>query len=463
MYQITSTMKNEKIYRRWRGTPPRKEETMAYSKSIKQLEEQLKQAKLEEKEDKKNKVSTIMNTFIEDPLWKDLLCKDELSAKIVYGTEPPFQDTYGITRRKGSEVIDTDVNYFRAHIENTMNISYSENEMWSIIRTIAERNAFNPLKDHLDSLVWDGVPRLANVLFDYAGVVPRDEAHRALLVKVWLTWTTGLAKRAYEPGCKFDEMFVLDGVQYLGKSAFWRILAGSFFCDTPIDLSSKDAYINIQGVWLYELAEMETITKADTDRQKNFLSSTMDKFRPPYQRTGVNVPRSTAFCGTTNESLYLTDNTGSRRFYTATCEGYIKQDEFKKVRDQVVAEMVHNYKNNTVQTWLSPADHELHTLENLKKTPEDWFKRPITEWIENTKPTAVSLSQVYDGAHIPVGNRTRSFQMRIDKIMKQLGWTFNGAVYQRGTQSQSSHGFYVTPKPDFTPIDITSARKKVAT
>jgi putative DNA primase/helicase len=114
-------------------------------------------------------------------------------------------------------------------------------------------------------------------------------------------------------------MPVLEGEQGTGKSTAIRYLFGDrFFIDHLPDFHSKDSFQQLQGAWCIEVAELAALTKAEVKDVKQFLSRLVDKFRPPYGRNPIQVPRRTVFWGTVNPEEgqgYLKDPTGGRRFW----------------------------------------------------------------------------------------------------------------------------------------------------
>ena len=355
-------------------------------------------------------------------MFNKLIKKDEMSGKILYGDNPPW---YPLQTRakKGDEILESDILLFISYFEQ-IGYSFEKNKMWELINTVANSpsNSFHPLRDYLNGLQWDGINRAADTLFTYGGVVPMDNDHKRILQLQWKTWLVGAIQRVYEPGCKFDVCFVLDGVQYLGKSAFWKILAGEkFFSDTPVDLTSKDAYLVIQGIWIYELAELEAFGKADVNRQKSFLSSTTDRVRVPYSIKPIDFPRTTAIVGTTNEEEYLKDPTGNRRFFTATVSEEVNQEAMRRDRDQILAEAITWYRAG-VKNWLSFDDMAAVEAYNARKAPQDHLKQPISEWLDKNSKARITLNDIMDALSLSTSQRTRSIQVRIGIILSGFGY-----------------------------------------
>jgi putative DNA primase/helicase len=109
--------------------------------------------------------------------------------------------------------------------------------------------------------------------------------------------------RVFEPGCKFDEMLILEGGQGARKSTTAKILGGDWYTDARLNFLDKDSKLILQGRWIIEMAELEGMNKAETSETKRFLSEDTDLFRPPYGRKLVKFPRRCVFIGTVNLDL----------------------------------------------------------------------------------------------------------------------------------------------------------------
>jgi predicted P-loop ATPase len=126
--------------------------------------------------------------------------------------------------------------------------------------------------------------------------------------RVGRLWLVAAVRRIREPGCKFDEMLVLESpTQGLDKSSALAALAvkDDWFTDQlPLNADDKKVIETLAGRWIVEAAEL-----------KAFLSQRIDRARMSYGRLVTEVPRQCVIVGTTNDDAYLRDSTGNRRFW----------------------------------------------------------------------------------------------------------------------------------------------------
>jgi predicted P-loop ATPase len=248
-------------------------------------------------------------------------------------------------------------------------------------QVIAKEHRFHPVRDYLKKLSWDGTPRIDTWLIDCFGAVDTTFT-RAIGPR----WMTSGAARACRPGCQVDHVLLVQGPQGLQKSSGLRTLVGDdWFSDHVSDLGSKDSRLELHGVWVLELGELDKIRgAAQIQRVKAFITARFDRFRPPYGRRAESVPRSCIFSASTNDETPLTDETGNRRFWPIRC-GTINVPRIAEQRDQLWAEAYHRYQNGE-PWWLDTAGLNEAAAEEQERNYEvgvwddvilDWLDDPI--------------------------------------------------------------------------------------
>lgn len=293
---------------------------------------------LDGKGNKQVTVNNFVNAFKSDPLLNGLLAYDMLKETIVF-TRPSFTAKGS---KKGDLVSDTDISIIKGRIERMHGI-YNDAKLNDAIEQVSSDNAFHPIKLYLESLTWDGVPRIDTFLVDYMGA--EDNAYtREAFRKMLLAAVT----RIYEPGRKFDTALVFYSEQGVGKSTLIQRLSKGWFNDSLTNLSGKESYEAIQFAWLVELAELSALRKSDVEAVKNFISKREDTYRGAYARRVKTHKRQCVFFGSTNDDEFLKDATGNRRFFPVEVKRTRKtrlifEPEFDAIVDQLWAEAMEGY------------------------------------------------------------------------------------------------------------------------
>ena len=217
--------------------------------------------------------------------------------------------------------------------------------MEEAIKYLSFKNPYNPVKDKLNSLVWDKKPRLKNFLNNIFEV-PDDfkEIARWAFPSIIL----GAIKRAYKPGHKHDHFVILQGKQGCGKSTFLRDLClhPDWFSES-VSFSNNEAEFgrSLFGVMLAEVAELTGVGEANREKMKKLITKKVDRIRPMRANRSIDHPRTVIFVGTTNKDQPIPgDLTGARRFIVVEVgikHGWLKMKRLiKKHREQVFAEGV---------------------------------------------------------------------------------------------------------------------------
>jgi hypothetical protein len=285
---------------------------------------------------------------------------------------------------------------------------------------------FDPVREYLDGLEWDGTRRLDKWMTTYLGAED-TELTRAIgrLVLV------AAVRRARQPGCKFDQITVLEGPEGTGKSTAIEILAGkeNFSDQTILGLDDRQQQENTRGVWLYEIADLAGMSKADVDKVKAFASRLSDRARPAYGRQRVEQPRRCTFFATTNDETYLQSQTGNRRFWPVKT-GEIELAALRRDRDQLWAEAAEIEATGVPlklpeTLWLSAA-----TEQDKRREPDPW-----DEMLANVKGTVcdapdgsgkeerISTTTLFKlDLNLSADKCTNAAMKRLSYCMRRLGW-----------------------------------------
>lgn len=243
----------------------------------------------------------------------------------------------------------------------------------------AQHRHKNPLQDYLRGLVWDGVPRLHELPRRFA-------ASTSPMAGVFLRKTlVAMIARALNPGCKADTVLVLQGAQGTRKSTACEILGGDWYKVGTTDLGGKDSKVALRGTWVIEWAELASAYKSRVERLKEFITTRADSFRPVYGKSDRTYPRTNVFIGTTNDSEFLKDQTGQRRFWVVAVGGDIDTDWLEANRDQLFAEAVVAYRDG--EQWHLTQEEEAAQVSVAAQYVQapDWAE-DLEDWLEGSGP-----------------------------------------------------------------------------
>jgi hypothetical protein len=216
----------------------------------------------------------------------------------------------------------------------------SDRDLVGALNRSAQSNHFHPVRDYLRSQTWDGVNRVERLFVDYVGA--EDNAYHREAAMLFMI---GAVTRVFEPGHKFDFVPILEGLQGARKSTFIQILGRGWSSELEGDFhDTKGMVERMQGSWIVELPELQGFSKSEVTTIKGFVSRTTDKVRLAFERRAANYPRQCVFMGSTNETEYLRDATGGRRFWPIACSvAEIDTDRLLREIDQLWAEAIAMY------------------------------------------------------------------------------------------------------------------------
>lgn len=284
----------------------------------------------------------------------------------------------------------------------------------------ATGRAYHPVREYLESLKWDEEPRIHRLLTEALGGedLPLHQAYlRRFLISA--------VARALTPGCKVDTALILVGTQGAKKSTFFKTLFGAdWFGDSPIPIGDKDAAILLRTVWGYEAAEMEDLSRRTAEAVKQFLSTAADLFRTPFERNATHKPRHSVLCGSTNKPEFLTDETGSRRFWPLTVPKAwtVPIELLRGWRDQLWAEAVVAYRAGERWWFEREEEADLGRAEDVSQYQE---RDP---WEPDVRAALQTVHAPFTGAELLVWMKLRAEERntvnvrRVARILVSLGY-----------------------------------------
>lgn len=269
---------------------------------------------------------------------------------------------------KFSRDIDAvDVANLRFYLEREYGFRPSKEFASDLIATSAANHRVNPVREYLESLEWDGVPRLETCL---PGA--DDTAHNRLVARKVLV---GAVARMFEPGCKWDHTLVLHGPQGIGKTTWIERMAHVGVDERrPFHYSlgpiqQKDTLMAMHRSWIVVSDEGHSLRRSDARQLKEFLTQTHDVFRVPYDVSSPQRPRRFVIWSTTNDDVFLQRQEGNRRYLMVRCLRKFDIDAMTPgYVDQVWAEAVHLYR----------AGERLYLLDSEFQVTEE-ARRPFLE------------------------------------------------------------------------------------
>ena len=296
------------------------------------------------------------------------------------------------------------------------------------LSVIADQQRYNPLTEYLDALQWDGEPRIDRWITDRLGG-PDDELTQAASRMLF----QAMVARAYKPGTKYDMLIVLEGMQGTRKSTAMKELCPKedWFTDHAMEFSGRgnpaDAIMPFIGKWLHEFPEISTLTPATMNKAKAMLSKSLDSFRKPYGKGFEDAPRTFVSVGTTNDSVYLADMTGNRRFLPIRLDNRdIDTDAIKRERNDLFAEAVAMYKADPDAPVQLPQRYwkAAASSADLRQADHPWADKLHVFLDGRTRVASIELHRVVGikGSH--GANETKT----LAAVMNALGWEHKKAV-----------------------------------
>lgn len=303
---------------------------------------------------------------------------------------------------------------------------------------------------------WDGKPRLDGWLHDCAGVA--DTAYGKTLSRLMVV---SLVARAYDPGCQYRYVIFLEGAENIGKSKLLRTLASPpWYREISSSLEGKESHILIQGAWLAELSELESLNKTGENRLKSFITMQEDSYVPKFKNYSINVPRRTVFIGSTNEirGEILKGQTGNTRWLPVVCGATVRPEELERVRDQLFAEAREYYQTHRDTWWQLGEEAEVQAAsEREARREKSPFEEKLASWLPEHAMVKGDVrytwwDQIVEDCLklLPAQWSDKRIQSDITRALQALHWVRDkerDTRYVTRAQKPDHEGYYASKKP----------------
>jgi predicted P-loop ATPase len=346
--------------------------------------------------------------------YRGLFMWDLFRSKIYLTHMPPWRSN---KKNLDMRMSDTDYTELKMDIAINARLDATSQLLDEGVLAIALARSFHPICDWLNSLSWDGTPRLHRIFG--SGPYKMQIAKIFLLASVY---------RIFYPGYKFDHMLVIAGKQGLQKSLLIQKLGGEFTKTLSSMPTDRKGLQELEGAWWIELPEITAVNKVDINAVKAFITTTLDTYIPMYGRHGVqDYPRVAIPVWTLNptDAGFIVDDE-NRRFLIVEQKEVIDCDYIEKNRDQIFAEVMELYRQGVKPHVLVQAIKV--TAEEIaqanRTNDEDPWELSIKLWLIGKEDQKIYTRDIFTDVLCShrVGDWDKKSQMRIARVLKKLGW-----------------------------------------
>ncbi len=346
------------------------------------------------------------------------ILRDYRKIEKAFGSQLRYNRLFARVELKGKE-FEPSLAKIEFVVEHNLKLKSGRDDIGDCVMKIAKQNEYHPVREYLESC-YATYGKNSDVLHGFAHRYFGTEVriHQIATVKFLIS----AVARAYEPGCQVDAALILQGGQGIRKSSFFRVLASpEWFDDSFGNAGDKDERLKLHCAWILEWAELESIFKRkDMSQVKAFITTKIDRIRPPYGRSVEVMARSSVFCGTTNQTDFLNDGTGNRRFWVVPVEKPIDTELLAQERDRIWAAATALYKDG--HQWHLTAEEEAEMNMGRKAfEAADVWEEEILDFIEfkNELSTQEILQEVLG---IELNQQNAMNQRRVRDILMRANW-----------------------------------------
>lgn len=303
---------------------------------------------------------------------------------------------------------------------------------------------YNPFLEYLQSLPeWD---RQTDYILQLAGFVKVRSEERARFDNHFKKWMVRTIKCAVVDDYFNKQAFILvHDRQNSGKSTFCRFLCPPRLKNYIAENLSvdKDSRILLTTNLIINLDELSTLSRVEINALKSLFSKDKINDRLPYDRRNSIIPRRASFIGSTNQTEFLNDESGSVRWLCFVIEEIDWSYKDTVDIDKVYAQAWYLFNSDFIcdisrEEIIENEEYnrQFHIVTSEKELIEKYLE-PGTLEKHNRFMTAteilIHLAEKTD-------NRVRLNAIQIGKSLKLLGFDRSRAGENR------SFGYYVCEK-----------------
>lgn len=205
-------------------------------------------------------------------------------------------------------------------LKQGLNITKDDLDMVISASHIVEE--YNPIEEYIDNLdKWDEKTDCDYIAALLSHIELADESEREYFVFTFKKWMVGLVGGLVDNSVYNHTCFVLVSTAHgIGKSTFFSYLVPEklrlhyYYVGNYQMEKNKDHEEMIGTKILINLDELATLNKHDVESFKTRVTQPTVTVRRAYGRKSTYLWRRASFCGTINWDIFLTDQSGSRRW-----------------------------------------------------------------------------------------------------------------------------------------------------
>ena len=295
---------------------------------------------------------------------------------------------------------------------------------------------YNPFEDYFNSLPqWDGKTDYIKQLSETVKTT-REIYWRKFFKK----WIVGVVDCVLNDKHVNHQTLIFVGEQGIGKTTWLNRLVPKELNDylyMGLINHNKDSQIHLSECMFINIDEFETIGRKGLNQLKSVITQSHIRIRRPYGRIHESLVRRASFMASVNNSKFLVDQTGNRRFLVFE----VHKLEFNHSinLDNVYSQCLKLLEDG-FRHYLNPKE-----VQKVNKVNESYQLRPYEEelLIQYFEPTTKRNGELLTTTQIlqKINEKSKTYMNNTSIITLGKALSKNG--YIKGRTKDRSHGWWV--------------------